>query len=357
MEELNVYWMRHSITTANTASKKERIWKKFPDTNIHTTVFSFYDNVKEDTSYHNDTVKPINYVFCSSLKRALQTAMVFYWGHFKEGKLKRLPGISEEPKGMTGWEGKENSFYDCQTLIDKIRKWLIWLNLERKHGNMSSINHPLFKMLDEDNGIDKVMDLVKKVCMTNEEETQMWSHIEEQKKPVDVSLFMPTLFKYVNYLKQKGQMQNTENNVVIVSHSHFIKARVYPNSGLDKFIDIENKPPNNKVIPLTYTNKEGRVNTQPLSGYDYKKYQGCKETEDKTNFLCDFDEDDTFEVGGKLTERLKEYETRTEVLSKKAGGGRKKRSKRKKTTFKKTLLKKKSAKNKKGKNKKKHSRR
>lgn len=120
MEELTVYWMRHSITTANTTSSGEKFRRVYPDTNIHTDVFSFYDSIKKGTDYYNDMIEPIDYVFCSSLKRALQTALVFYWEHFITDKLKRLPGISEEAHLLTGWKGKENSFYSCDELTEKI---------------------------------------------------------------------------------------------------------------------------------------------------------------------------------------------------------------------------------------------
>lgn len=154
-------------------------------------------------------------------------------------------------------------------------------------------------MLKEDNGIEDIMKHVNNVCVMKEAEQKIWKHIEKKRKPVNIDVFMPTLFKYI---KSNDTIILNNKKIAIVSHSNYIKKRVYPNSGLDNHIDIEHKPFNNKIIPLKYSYNE-QLTIKPLDDFDYNKYQGCFEGINK-KFSCDFDNDTNFEVSSTLTENL-----------------------------------------------------
>ena len=110
---LNINWMRHCISQNNIIPNNEKIVNflkgNLKDPNIIDEMFLVYKKLilKNDYSKNLKT----DYIFCSTLKRTLETAMFFNFQLLKEGKIKVIPGIMEI--GL----GKGNTYYNQKIVL------------------------------------------------------------------------------------------------------------------------------------------------------------------------------------------------------------------------------------------------
>ena len=182
MKELKIFWIRHSVSSANIQNIFEKI--------INNTLF-YYSNTdpsiikgaEEGSCYLSKRLEKditnCSIVGCSEMRRAIQTAILMFPRQFKEGKLKVLPGIQE--KGP----GSENRSNDIENNKKLIKQWCMKMRNRKEcekfsqlFNNKSEINTAVEKIYsDLDSPYYLNNQIIKKIYLYDKKKIE----IKEQK--------------------------------------------------------------------------------------------------------------------------------------------------------------------------------
>lgn len=213
MKELDLFWIRHSVTFDNLHSFWEKIYKYDKKKSIDPSIIpsaeagSCFLEKKMDSK-----IKNCKLIGCSQLKRAIQTSILMFPDKFKNKKIKILKGIREISIGPGNWTQKEEPlkkqlFIWCKNVmnIDVCEKLKNYFKTDKDDKKLLSCIESLFSDLNDKN-FNKI----------------------KNNNIVDEDTFISCLKPYLEEKKI--------SRFAIVSHSNYIKYKI-----LDKNIISKNK--------------------------------------------------------------------------------------------------------------------
>lgn len=258
-EKLTLNWIRHGISCNNIRKISSIVlnyWKT-GDTSL------FQESMLGCVYLSKNIPKPVkdvDIIFCSQLKRTIQTAILMFPQHFKEGKIKIIPGINECSLGIS------NKIQEPKYLIGQLESFLdlIMDNEDTKY---------LFTEKDKKE-IPKLFSLLEHK-----------THFQAIKNKCEKEEKIVTEIR--KYLKTKNL-----NKANIVSHSKYI--RDYILTSLDKkvyrnYFDPQLKPFNNQIIKKVYKIKDNEIIKYHLKPLHF----GCTYNSKTKTVIC-FYNDKTF---------------------------------------------------------------
>tara|TARA_R110001592_G_scaffold146527_12_gene370632 strand:+ start:30 stop:818 length:789 start_codon:yes stop_codon:yes gene_type:complete len=252
MKELEIFWVRHSVSRANV----ENIFEKIANNTVF--YYSSLDphiikgaetgscylskNLEQDI-----TSSPI--VGCSMMRRAIQTAILMFPNQFKEGKLKVFPGIQE--KGI----GSGNTANDVKTNKKLLKEWCVKMR-DRKECERFS------KLLKNKSEIDIAVENIYSDL------DSPYFEIIKDKKHVNEETFLNSLIRYLAKKRIK--------KIAIVSHSVYIRNEIMEKPLLTKeeesYLRKDNKLYNNQIMKKVYRYDKKKIEIGEQIVYDI----GCE---------------------------------------------------------------------------------
>ena len=233
MKNLEIFWIRHSVSKANISSLLEKL----------IFFFSFKDaplipDAESGSCYlekHLDkNIKDSGIVGCSTMRRAIQTAILMFPEKFKEGKYSEFTKNAKEIKLLSEW---------CFT----IKK-----NKECKK----------FARLFKDR--KQIDNAIKKIYSDLEEKE--WKPIIND-ETVTETQFLNCLIPYLEKKKMK--------KIPIVSHSNYIKDDVIVKSLITRkerqYLRKDMKLHNNQILKKEYQYDKKHIYVRDQKIYDF----GC----------------------------------------------------------------------------------
>ena len=247
MKNLEIFWIRHSVSKSNVSNLLEKL----------IFFFSFKDaplipDAESGSCYlekHLDkNIKDSGIVGCSTMRRAIQTAILMFPEKFKEGKLKVLPGIKE--KGF----GPGNQINDMETNKNLLSEWCFTIKKNKECKKFAR----LFKDRKQiDNAIKKIY---------SDLEEKEWKPIIND-ETVTETQFLNCLIPYLEKKKMK--------KIPIVSHSNYIKDDVMVKSLITrkerKYLRNDMKLHNNQILKKEYQYDKKHIYVRDQKIYDF----GC----------------------------------------------------------------------------------
>jgi len=241
---LEIFWMRHAISCNNIKKKREKIagFYKMKDPSI---LLEAMLTIIEMREYLPKKMKDCKLVFCSEMKRTMQTAIFNYPTHFIKGKIKIIKGINEYAQIYD--IGYGNVPQKISSLKKELKFSIIYLYNFIKKSDPKKYkkytNYTLYKYLDKCRDINKTLDKLIDNLYSDINHTVFNNLIEPQEEENNIVTCLN------NYLKPKKI-----SNIVIVSHSNFLAINILKN--------------NNDFLHLIRTNDKKLYNNQIL----YKHY-------------------------------------------------------------------------------------
>lgn len=252
MKELKIFWIRHSVSSANIQNIFEKI--------INNTLF-YYSNTdpsiikgaEEGSCYLSKRLEKditnCSIVGCSEMRRAIQTAILMFPRQFKEGKLKVLPGIQE--KGP----GSENRSNDIENNKKLIKQWCMKMRNRKECEKFSQ----LF------NNKSEINTAVEKIYSDLD---SPYFEIIGKQKCVSEEIFLNSLIDYLNNKRIK--------KIAIVSHSVYIRDEIMDESLLtekeESYLKEDLRLYNNQIIKKIYLYDKKKIEIKEQKVYDI----GCK---------------------------------------------------------------------------------
>lgn len=248
MKELEIFWIRHSVSRANI----ENIFEKI----VNNTIF-YYSNLDpyiikgaETGSCYlskrlqkNITSSPI--VGCSMMRRAIQTAILMFPRQFKEGKLKVFPGIQE--KGI----GSENTANDVKINKKLLKEWCFKVRDTKQCEKFSEL---LTTKSEIDSCVEKIY---------SDLDSPYFKHIKD-KKHVNEETFLNCLIRYLSTKRIK--------KIAIVSHSIYIRKEIMEKPLLTKeeesYLRKDKKLYNNQIMKKVYIYDKKKIEIAEQTVYD-----------------------------------------------------------------------------------------
>ena len=251
MKNLEIFWIRHSVSTANVSNIFEKI--------INNTLFYFsskdpalISDAESGSCYLGKNltkeIKDSALVGCSEMRRAIQTAILMFPKKFKEGKIKVLPGIQENGFGAG------NVARDIETNKRLLTEWC--MKMRRK---------------DE---CKKLGDLFKNKEQIQKAVNKLYSDIDSpdfkfvrNEKNAKESQFLNCLIPYLEKKKIK--------KIPIVSHSNYLRDSVMVKSLVTRkekqYLRKDQKLHNNQIMKKEYQYDRKNIYVRDQKIYDF----GC----------------------------------------------------------------------------------
>lgn len=250
--KITVNWIRHSVSCNNIRPLWEFIlrYRKSGDPNI------LQENVLANIFLRKHlpvAVKKGEYIFCSELKRSVQTAILLFPEHFLNHKIKIIPGINEKSFGLGNKKQKpdflKSQLYKWMETCDNIpeNKKLI-VNYRPHHVER------LFDLLDKNNHFESVT-----------------------KNSEDEDTIIPLLHKFMKILGIK--------TVNIVSHGKYIQNVIMTPKDIktyENYLGIKNRPFNNQIIQKKYNLQEDIITKTKTKPYRI----GCTYSKKNQHIIC-----------------------------------------------------------------------
>ena len=258
-EKIKINWIRHSISCNNIRSLWEFITKyqKTGDPSIIPETISANIFLRKHLP---TSVKKTEYIFCSELKRSIQTAILLFPSHFLNNKIKIIPGVNESSIGLGNKKQKP------EFLKSQLNSWLEKCQQTKKIGpdiKNSNYQH-----------IERMFDILEK---NNHFETVTKNCEKEE-------IIIPLLKKYMSLLGV--------DTINIVSHSKYIRDFIIQSEGVEQYINYfssKGKPYNNQIIQKKYTFLNDEIVKSSLKPYRI----GCTYQKKGNHILC-FHNDKSF---------------------------------------------------------------
>ena len=251
MKNLEIFWIRHSVSEANVSNIFEKI--------INNTLFYFSSkdpalvpDAESGSCYLGKNltkeIKDSALVGCSEMRRAIQTTILMFPKQFKEGKIKVLPGIQE--KGF----GAGNISNDIETNKRLLSEWCFTI---RKKDECQQLS----KIFSDKKKIEK---LVNKLY--SDIDSVDFTKIRKEKNVKEAN-FINCLIPYLNKRKIK--------RISIVSHSNYIRDEIMVKSLItrkeEKFLRKDMKLYNNQILEKNYDYDNKKIYVRGQKIYDF----GC----------------------------------------------------------------------------------
>jgi len=251
MKELEIYWIRHSVSRANIENILEKI--------INNTILYFSSkdpeiipDAESGSCYLgkklNKDISDSAMVGCSEMRRAIQTAILMFPKQFKEGKIKVLPGIQE--KGI----GSGNIALSTETN----KKFLIdWCIKMRKKNEDERFGKVMKDRVQIEKAVNKLY---------SELDSPEFKKIRKEKNVKEVD-FLNCLIPYLARKRIK--------KIPIVSHSNYIRDEIMVNDLIrrkeEKYLKRNKKLNNNQILKKEYQYDNKKIYVRDQIIYDF----GC----------------------------------------------------------------------------------
>lgn len=241
MKSLEIFWIRHSVSLANITPSVEKLlfYYKYKDPKIIEGAESGSCQLQK---HIDNRIKKSEMVFCSEMRRAIQTAILMFPEKLKEGKLKVIPGVQE-----TG-PGPEGVAYNPETNLRYITEWCDKMRFHKT----CDVFRRLFKNKKQvETAIEKIYSVV---------ENKVWNDLNDSKSASEYHIIRCL----TNYLTRKKI-----SKIVIVSHSNYIRDEIMEHELLGKefrFIREDKRLYNNQILDkkYRYDNKKIEVISQKV---------------------------------------------------------------------------------------------
>ena len=227
MKSLEIFWVRHSVSKANITPEFEKMlfYFKYKDPSIVEGAEQGSCSLGEKL---DKRVKDNEMVFCSEMRRAIQTAILMFPEKLKQGKLKVIPGIQE-----TG-PGPEGVSYNPETNKKYILKWG---ELMRTSEGCNKYKK-LFKTRQEvEIAVNKIYSIIN---------NKVWEKLDDSRSATEYCLIRCL----TNYLSKKNI-----DKVAIVSHSNYIRGEIMVKNLLGReirYIRKDKRLYNNQILDKKY---------------------------------------------------------------------------------------------------------
>ena len=227
MKSLEIFWVRHSVSKANITPEFEKMlfYFKYKDPAI-------VDGAERGSCSLGDKldrrVKNNEMVFCSEMRRAIQTAILMFPEKLKQGKLKVIPGVQE-----TG-PGPEGVTYKPETNKKYIMKWC---DLMRESGGCNRYKKLFKTKKDVETAVNKLYSIIN---------NKVWEKLDDSRSATEYCLIR-CLTKYL--------ASKNINKIAIVSHSNYIRDEIMVKELLGKqikYIRKDKRLYNNQILDKKY---------------------------------------------------------------------------------------------------------
>ncbi len=256
---LEIFWMRHAVSCNNIKHMIEKItmFYKIKDPSI---LLESILTIIEMRTYLPKKMKDCRIIFCSEMKRTIQTAIFNFPEHFINGKIKIIKGINEYSSVFD--IGRGNVPQKVGHLKKELKYSIIFLyNFIKEGKNKKYKNYTLYKYLDNCKNIENTLDkLINKLYSDiNHKKFDNLIELREEEKNIVNCLN--------NYLKPKKI-----SKIVIVSHSNFLAKNILKKH--DDFLHLirtkEKKLYNNQILYKKYieTNDKEKI-TEKIYPYGF----------------------------------------------------------------------------------------
>jgi hypothetical protein len=251
MKNFEIFWIRHSVSKANT----DNIFEKF----IKNTLLyyaskdpSLVPDAESGSCYLGkklpQDIKDSGLIGCSELRRSIQTAILMFPRQFKKGKIKVLPGIQE--KGF----GAENVARDIETNKRLLIDWC----LKMRKKDECQIFGNLFKT-------PRQAELAVNKLYSDLNSPEFRS-IREEKNATETQ-FLNCLIPYLSRHKIK--------KIPIISHSNYIRENIIVKSLItrkeNQYLRRNKKLHNNQILKKDYEYDKKKIYVTGQKIYDF----GC----------------------------------------------------------------------------------
>ena len=243
-----INWVRHGVSCANITELYMKAFTRSGDTPLFesaTLGACYLNKFNRGTGENLPYAYDADFVFCSQMIRAIQTAILMFPDKFLEGKIRVVTGINEFGISSGNRPQKwQNTLKDLKAWYKLTRK-----NLDRLYTNPGFCEEA-FTLFDQnfDECADNLFILFRKNLV---EKYSSKSMPEDTVVPDIVDyLYYPEVYRNVNGEMNKGfgfKNGNTSyfeipKNITIVSHSNYIKKNIMDKEFLNKLKKTKNMP-------------------------------------------------------------------------------------------------------------------
>ena len=236
---LEIYWMRHAVSCNNIKQMLKKITEfyKMKDPSI---LLESILTIIEMKKYLPNKMKNCKLIFCSEMKRAIQTAIFNFPQHFIDGKIKIIKGINEYSHPLDLGQG--NIPQNIHSLKKELKNSIIFLynfindnnnnekdNINNNKDNINNnkdnqINYKkykkylLYEYLNKSKNIENTLDKLINKLFSEINNKHFNKLVELREKEYNIVNCLN------NYLKSKNI-----SKIAIVSHSNFLSKNIFKN--------------------------------------------------------------------------------------------------------------------------------